>query len=192
MRGLNHGNLVHPAVLLADCLLERGPIGRVRTVHGEMTYQADPDALFRGWPIIVLVDFNTSGTAEWVAAALQDNRRAIVVGTPTMSSRTIPGNAVVTSTVPVGDGWSVNLVTGGLERGDGRPLSFFGRTLFPRMGSSERSQVGVHPDHAIDEDPRGRPRPSVPARRPTEEPKFASDPALQKAVELLRQPPKST
>ena len=70
-------NPVHPAVLLADCLLDHGPIGRVRTARGETTYQADSDALFRGWPIAVLVDANTSGTAEWLAAALQDNHRAI-------------------------------------------------------------------------------------------------------------------
>ncbi len=77
------GDSVHPAVLLADSLLESGTIGRVRTVRGETTYQADSDALFRGWPIAVLVDQNTSGTAEWIAVALQDDRRAVVVGSAT-------------------------------------------------------------------------------------------------------------
>ena len=78
LRGIRSGgNAVHPAVLLADSLLERGAIGRVRTARGETTYQADADALFRGWPIAVLVDQDTSGTAEWLAAALQDNHRAV-------------------------------------------------------------------------------------------------------------------
>ena len=78
---------MHSAVLLADSLLERGAIGRVRTARGETTYQADADALFRGWPIAVLVDQNTSGTAEWLAAALQDNHRAVIVGSPTAGAQ---------------------------------------------------------------------------------------------------------
>ena len=127
-----HAKAVHPAVLLADCLLERGVIGRVRTAQGEVTYQADSDALFRGWPIVALVDPSTSGTAEWLAAALQDNRRAVIVGSPTRGARrVIPTNgdavelsADVRSRVPVGDGsWSIELTTGRLERGDGRLLS---------------------------------------------------------------------
>ena len=50
------GTAVHPTVLLADSLLDHGTIGRVRTVEREMTYEADSDALFRGWPMAVLVD----------------------------------------------------------------------------------------------------------------------------------------
>ena len=48
-----------------------------------MTYQADSDALFRGWPMAVLVGEFTRGTAEWLAAAIQDNHRAMLVGSPT-------------------------------------------------------------------------------------------------------------
>ena len=51
-----------------------------------MTYEATPDALFRGWPIAVLVDRETTCGAEWLAAALQDNHRATIVGTPTASA----------------------------------------------------------------------------------------------------------
>jgi carboxyl-terminal processing protease len=183
LRGL-HGTSLHPTVILADALLDRGTIGRVRTLQGETTYQADPDTLFRGWPLVVLVDFTTSGTAEWLAAALQDNRRAVLVGTPTNSTRAVPGDAVVRSTVPVGDGaWSVTLVTGCLQRGDGRPLSFFGRSLVG-MTSEQRTKVGVHPDHAIDGDSRGRAGFMVPTR-PPQEPSSATDPALRKAIQVL-------
>ncbi|MEJ7639583.1 MAG: S41 family peptidase, partial [Singulisphaera sp.] len=82
-----------------------------------MTYQAEPDALFRGWPLAVLVDRRTSGAAEWLAAALQDHGRAVVVGSPTS------GVAGVETTVPVADGSSsIRLTTGLLERADGRPI----------------------------------------------------------------------
>ncbi len=88
LRGIRSGGSgVHPTVLLADSLLERGAIGRVRTARGETTYQADADALFRGWPIAVLADQDTSGTAEWLVAALQDNHRAVIVGSPTAGAQ---------------------------------------------------------------------------------------------------------
>ncbi len=122
LRGLTTDSL-HPTVLVADSLLNHGCIGRIETAHGETTYQADSDVLFREWPLVVLIDGQTGGTAEWLAAALQDNHRAVLVGMPSSSARDTLG-AGVQSTVPVGDGaWSIILTTGRLERGDGRPLA---------------------------------------------------------------------
>ena len=184
----NAGTTVHPAVLLADSLLERGPIGRVQTVRGETTYQADADALFRGWPIVVLVDQGTAGTAEWLAAALQDNHRARIVGSPTRGAhRVITGgvpmehssprpDAIVRSTVTVGDGSrSLSLVTGYLERGDGRPLDNRDDAAPGASAGREKARGGVQPDHVASPEPRAGPverarrprRPARPASRPT-------------------------
>jgi hypothetical protein len=45
--------------------------------------RADPECLFRGWPLAVLVNADMMGLApEAVAAALQDNGRAVLVGEP--------------------------------------------------------------------------------------------------------------
>jgi hypothetical protein len=121
LRGLSTDNL-HPTVLVADSLLDHGCIGGIETAHGETQYQADSDVLFREWPLVVLIDGVTAGTAEWLAAALQDNHRAVLVGLPSASALGMLG-AGVQSTIPVGDGaWSIVLTTGRLERGDGRPL----------------------------------------------------------------------
>jgi carboxyl-terminal processing protease len=197
LRGL-WGNSVHPAVLLADSLLEKGSIGRVRTAHGEINYQAEPDALFRGWPIVALVDANTSGTAEWLAAALQDNHRATIVGQATQgATRMFQGNGAITapsmpitSKVSIGDGsWSIELATGSLERGDGRPLSAeptitpFGERRFPiRPGKPDQIKTGVQPDHLT-----GPNRP-VRARLPLQNQVQinVSEETLAKALELLR------
>jgi carboxyl-terminal processing protease len=154
---------VHAAVLVADNLLESGTIGRVRTMSGETTYQADPDALFRGWPIAVLIDHNTSGTAEWLAAALQDNHRATLVGWPSRGAHRVdpasarrmeldgpgPDEAGVRSAISVGDGrWWVSMMTGTLERGDGRPLADRDGTI--AAGSSpDKPRGGVQPDHSF-------------------------------------------
>jgi carboxyl-terminal processing protease len=167
LRGLQgRASAVHPAVLMADSLLEGGAIGRVWTTRGETTYQADSDALFRGWPIAVLIDQNTAGSAEWIAAALQDNHRAVVVGSPSRGAgRGAPADglpteydglvpfeyeATVRSTIPVGDGrWTIALVTAYLERGDGRPLADpIGRALAASL-NREKPKGGVQPDHLL-------------------------------------------
>jgi len=135
LRGLSTDNL-HPTVLVADSLLDHGCIGRIETAHGETKYQADSDALFRDWPLVVLIDELTGGTAEWLAAALQDNHRAVLVGMPSSSALGVPGVGVE-STVPVGDGaWSITLTTGRLERGDGRPLGIEATSAPGRDGNA--------------------------------------------------------
>jgi carboxyl-terminal processing protease len=142
----------HPTVLLADGLLDGGAIGRVRTAAAVTPYVAEPDALFRDWPLAVLVDGSTSGAAEWLVAALQDNHRAVIVGTRT------PGAADVLSTVPLPGGeWSIRMTTGRLERGDGRPLAgpsrASGRRLVAptRPGSIAKVGGGVIPDLIVEE-----------------------------------------
>ena len=72
--------------------------------------------------MVVLVDSNTSGASEWLAAALQDNGRAIVVGAPTLSARSsIRERPSSDQSLPVGGSeWSLSLATGILERGDGK------------------------------------------------------------------------
>jgi len=198
-------------VLLADSLLEGGTIGRVRTAHGEKRFEADSDALFRGWPIAVLVDSNTRGTAEWLAAALQDNHRAVIIGTHTSSYHTAVGfggtrgtpafpDTVERSTIAIGDGsWSIELLTGRLERGDGRPLS--GDTLSspeePRRfalhsAKADEIKFGVIPDHVIG----GAAALSAAAMNSrllsnkvaaVQVPKTENDEFLRKAIEVLRE-----
>lgn len=176
------GESAHPTVLLADSLLERGTIGRMRTARGTTIYQADADALFRGWPIAVLVDERTVGPVEWLVAALQDNHRAVVIGRPTpggrLATRPDPGGparlarrddpdaasrgaespdvveAAMRTIVPVGDGsMALSMVTGILERGEGR-IAGGG----PANGTPARR--GVRPDRPLGRVPR-----LVPARR---------------------------
>jgi carboxyl-terminal processing protease len=201
LRGLG-GTSVHESVLLADSLLAGGVIGRVQTAQRELTYQADSDALFRTATIAVLVDHNTDGTAEWLAAALQDNHRAIVVGTPTFSAANAGARTDAWSIVTVGDGtWSIQLATGRLKRGDGRPIGGD-----PRIGASgepvrraspaspDEIKTGVKPDHIVGGNPtdarRLRPPGLAPSRRgdsPNQEPNPASDEILREAVRLLHE-----
>jgi carboxyl-terminal processing protease len=206
LRGLSSTSL-HPTVLLADSLLDHGRIGQVREAERVMTYDATPDALFRGWPLVALIDAETALTAEWLAAALQDNRRAVLVGTATQGGwvqprqlPSFPGTAVLRSSVPVGDGaWYLSLITARLEHGDGRPLAAAPVPLNPLAILSRRSPErneqqangGVKPDHSVSAR-NARPEVQRPARPVSI---FVaddsavdpwSDAVLAKAIEILR------
>ena len=149
LRGRSNSS-AHTALLLADSLLDHGTIGRVRTGQGETVYRADSDAIFREWPMAVLVDEFTTGAAEWLAAAIQDNQRGIVIGSPTSSARVNPGYAFVTTLVRVGNSdWAVSLATGILERGDGRPISAFDRSMPTVIREPMSKTTGVHPNHVV-------------------------------------------
>ena len=207
LRGLASRRL-HPTVLLADSLLDHGRIGQVREAERVMTYDATPVALFRGLPLVALIDGETAATAEWLAAALQDNHRAVLVGTTTQSGlvsgrpMSTPAQAAdVESTVPVGGGaWYLTLVTGRLERGDGRPLAATPAPLnappsVPRRMPERNGRGvsgGVKPDHVVSprngrleaEERKSRRGGMFGAEDSTVDP--WSDAALAKTIEVLR------
>jgi len=70
---------------VADAFLQSGPVLRTasRSDGGDRQESAKPGDLVDGRPIVVLVDGGTSGGAEMLASALQEGRRARLVGTKT-------------------------------------------------------------------------------------------------------------
>ena len=78
----NPGGLLDEAVAVADAFLERGEIvsQRGRDKGDIERYYARPGDMGHGLPVIVLVDAGSASAAEIVAAALQDHRRALVMG----------------------------------------------------------------------------------------------------------------
>ncbi len=126
LRG-NPGGLVREAVRVADAFLSRGDIAsmRGRTPASERIWQADSAELLAGTPMVVLVDKNSASASELVAAALQENGRATVMGQRSF------GKGSVQTTYSLGEGRGAVKITSALYYG---PL---GRTV---------NKSGVVPD----------------------------------------------
>ncbi|MEO5374305.1 MAG: S41 family peptidase [Alphaproteobacteria bacterium] len=90
LRG-NPGGLLDQAVAVSDLFLARGGIVSTRGRHPEaiQSYSANEGDIGESIPLVVLVDGRSASSAEIVAASLQDNRRAVVVGTTSYGKGTV-------------------------------------------------------------------------------------------------------
>ena len=103
----NPGGLLSQAIRVSDAFLEQGEIvstrGR-RPEDGER-YNATPGDLITGLPMVVLVNGGSASASEIVAGALQDHRRAVVVGTNSF------GKGSVQSIMPLAGNGAMRLTT---------------------------------------------------------------------------------
>lgn len=106
----NPGGLVDQAVYIADTFLPRGAVVllRGRGVEQGARHDAAPDdmdARLAGVPLVVLINGASASSSEIVAGALQDHRRAIVIGTRSF------GKGSVQSVIALGANGAMRLTT---------------------------------------------------------------------------------
>ena len=134
----NGGGLVEEARLIASIFLPRGAV--VVTTRGRtqptQTLRAAGDPIPASVPVVVLVDRNTASASEIVTAALQDHRRATVVGTHTF------GKGVFQEEQPLSNGGALDITVGEYFTPNGRNLG----------GGGVREGAGITPEVAV---PRG-------------------------------------
>ncbi len=118
----NPGGLLGAAVAVSDSFLTSGLIvyTQGRLENSELRFNAKPSAALGGTPLVVLVNGGSASASEIVAGALQDHRRAVIMGTPTF------GKGSVQTVLPMKNDTAVKLTTARYYTPSGRSIQAAG------------------------------------------------------------------
>ena len=118
----NPGGLLNAAVGVSDLFLNNGLIvyteGRIK--DSKLKFTAKPTEVFKNIPIIVLVNGGSASASEIVAGALQDHKRAIIMGERTF------GKGSVQTILPMSDETALKLTTARYYTPSGRSIQASG------------------------------------------------------------------
>jgi carboxyl-terminal processing protease len=114
----NPGGVLNGAVEVTDEFLESGVIVQTkgRGNDSDQSFKATPEDLLKGAPLVVLVNGGSASASEIVAGALQDHRRALILGERTF------GKGSVQTILPLGNGTAVKLTTARYYTPNGRSI----------------------------------------------------------------------
>ncbi len=103
----NPGGVLGAAVGITDLFLQQGKIVYTngRTINSKLEYFATPQDILNGLPLFVLINEGSASASEIVAGALQDNKRATIMGTKSY------GKASVQTIQELSDGSALKLTT---------------------------------------------------------------------------------
>ena len=118
----NPGGLLTQAIKVSDAFLDEGEIvsTRGREASDGDRFNAKPGDLAEGKPIVVLINGGSASASEIVAGALQDHRRAIVIGTKSF------GKGSVQTVMPLRSEGAMRLTTARYYTPSGRSIQALG------------------------------------------------------------------
>ena len=123
----NPGGNFDVAVAAADDFLDKGDIAVIKSRKDDSAKHiaATPGDLANGLPLVALVNGGTASEAELVAGALQDNHRAVLVGTKTF------GQSAIETLIPLNGNGAIKLTTARFLTPSGRAIQ--GKGLDPNV-----------------------------------------------------------
>lgn len=118
----NPGGLLTQAIQVSDAFLDKGEIvsTRGRNPEDSERFNAEPGDLTEGKPMVVLINGGSASASEIVTGALQDHRRAIVVGTKSF------GKGSVQTVIPLRGEGAMRLTTARYYTPSGRSIQALG------------------------------------------------------------------
>jgi carboxyl-terminal processing protease len=133
----NAGGLLSEAIRVSDAFLEQGEIvsTRGREPQDGDRFNATPGDMIEGLPMVVLVNGGSASASEIVAGALQDHRRAVIVGTNTF------GKGSVQSVMPLPGNGAMRLTTSLYYTPSGRSIQALG--VAPDILVEQREPIEV-------------------------------------------------
>ena len=120
----NPGGVLNAAVSVSDAFIKKGLLVYTegRRKEAELRFNATPTDLLNGGPLIVLVNGGSASAAEIVAGALQDHKRAVIMGTQTF------GKGSVQTILPMNNGAALKITTARYYTPSGRSIQAEGIT----------------------------------------------------------------
>lgn len=114
----NGGGLLKQALKISDVFLEKGIILSIEGRHkkNSRVFKAHADNIKRTYPIIVIINGGSASASEIVAGALQDHKRALILGTTSF------GKGSVQSVEPLRDGYALKLTIARYYTPSGRSI----------------------------------------------------------------------
>jgi carboxyl-terminal processing protease len=142
----NPGGLLDQAVDVSEEFIAEGEIVSTRARHAQdnQSWSAHGSDQLDGLPMVVLINEGSASASEIVAGALQDHRRAIVLGEKSF------GKGSVQTLIPMGNDGAIRLTTARYYTPSGRSIQGLGITPEVAVAESAEDFSALIPDHEAD------------------------------------------